>query len=182
MATDLITADEFLARPGDHRWEQLIAGAIVVSQPKPPHQIVLTELTIALGLWVRGDGGFGEAVLPIDVKLDDFNVYAPDQLWYADRASLEGVYPYPIPQLAVEVRSPSTWRYDLHTKKRVYDAHGLPELWLVDTESRSVLVYRRSKAALETFDVELEFAAGETLTSPQLPGFALAIDALFARL
>ena len=51
-----------------------------------------------------------------------------------------------MPDLAVEVRSPSTWRYDVGAKKDGYERHGLPELWLVDTEARSVLVYRRARA------------------------------------
>lgn len=37
------------------------------------------------------------------------------------------------PQLAVEVRSESTWRFDVGPKKRVYEEAGLGEQWLVDT-------------------------------------------------
>jgi hypothetical protein len=38
-----------------------------------------------------------------------------------------------LPDLAVEVRSPSTWRYDVGKKKATYERGGLPELWPVDT-------------------------------------------------
>ena len=85
-----------------------------------------------------------------------------------------------MPDLAVEVRSPSTWRYDVGAKKDGYERHGLPELWLVDTEARSVLVYRRERAQSATFDVSLEVGAGEQLTSPLLPGFALPVDEIFS--
>jgi Uma2 family endonuclease len=81
----------------------------------------------------------------------------------------------------VEVRSPSTWRYDVGTKKATYERHGLPELWLVDTKSESVLVYRCSAPAVPEFDVALELAAGEVLMSPLLPGFALPVAEVFAR-
>ena len=84
-----------------------------------------------------------------------------------------------LPDIAVEVRSPSTWRRDRKIKKPVYEQQGLPELWLVDTVAECVLVSRRSSPEAATFDVELTVARGEMLTSPLLPGFALALDELF---
>jgi Uma2 family endonuclease len=101
--------------------------------------------------------------------------------WVADASRVQ---PWGIdgpPDLAVAVRSPSTWRLDVGTKKRVYEERGLTELWLVDTEADVVLVFRRSSADAPVFDVALEFTRGETLTSPLLEGFALAVDDLFGR-
>lgn len=63
----------------------------------------------------------------------------------------------------------------------MYEAAGLPELWLVDDAADTVLVYRRSAEGSRTFDVALELGHDEELTSPRLPGFALALDELFAR-
>jgi Uma2 family endonuclease len=96
----------------------------------------------------------------------------------AGRAAL---YPEQVPDLCVEIRSASTWRYDVGAKKRVYEEGGLAELWLVDDAAETVLVYRRSKADVPIFDVALELGRGEVLGSPMLPGFALSIDELFAR-
>jgi Uma2 family endonuclease len=64
-------------------------------------------------------------------------------------------------------------------KKARYEQHGLPELWLVDTAADAVIVFRRSVASAPTFDVSLELARGDVLTSPLLPGFELALDELF---
>ncbi len=109
----------------------------------------------------------------LDVKLDEENVYAPDLLWYADGhgPAEDRPRPHPVPDLAVEVRSPSTWRYDIGVKKQVYETRGLAELWLADPAARTVLVYRRSAPAAGTFDVALEPGPGESLSSPLLPGF-----------
>ncbi len=79
----------------------------------------------------------------------------------------------------MEVRSPGTWRYDVGRKKAVYESGGLPELWLVDDLAETVLVFRRSCAGAESFDVALELSTGEELTSPQLPGFSLVVAKLF---
>ena len=75
----------------------------------------------------------------------------------------------------------STWRYDVGVKKRTYERLGLAELWLVDTASDTVLVYRRSSAEAAEFDVELELEVGESLTTPLLPGFSVDLAALFDR-
>ena len=64
-------------------------------------------------------------------------------------------------------------------KKSAYERHRLPELWLVDTAADEVLIFRRSKPPAPTFDVAEELARGDTLTSPLLPGFVLALDELF---
>ena len=87
-------------------------------------------------------------------------------------------WPQPLPDIAVEIRSPSTWRYDIGPKKRRYEQHGLPELWLVDTDADEIFVFRRS-AGRGGVRRRLQLARGDELTSPQLPGFALALDALF---
>jgi len=64
-------------------------------------------------------------------------------------------------------------------KKRRYEQHGLPELWLVDTAAAVVMAFRRASAASREFDVEVELALDAALTSPQLPGFALPLAAIF---
>jgi len=175
-----LTVAEYLSADGP-RWANLVDGELVPSQPTSRHQRLLMDLAIDLGLWCRADPGHGQAIMPIDVELDEHNCYAPDILWY--RAGREPgnttVRPQPLPDIAVEIRSPSTWRHDIGPKKRRYEQHGLPELWLVDTEAEVVIVFRRSSSSAPEFDVVLELARGDALTSPQLPGFALAIDQLF---
>ena len=86
-----------------------------------------------------------------------------------------------MPDLAIEVRSPSTWRYDIGAKKGGYEAYGLPELWLVDTAAEAVLVFRRSDPSARVFDVALELERDGELRSSLLPGFALAVAKLFPR-
>ena len=174
-----ITADDYLAldlEPG----HELIDGHIVVSQARLPHARLAMRLILALSDWIRASPKRGFLTIPIDVKLDDLNVYAPDLLWYREERTpqSEAPWPYPIPDLAIEIRSPSTWRYDVGTKKRVYEREGLPELWLIDGESGVVLVFRRSVPTAPVFDVELELDHAATLTSPLLPGFALDVGAL----
>ena len=176
-----MTAAEYLAAPLEGRRTELIDGVVVVHNPRPMHQYVLFGLATALWSWTSERPGRGRVTLPLDVAIDDRNVFGPDLLWYADgRAPTDDdAWPYALPDLAVEVRSPSTWRYDIGAKKSGYERNGLPELWLVDTAADEMLVFRRSAPKQPSFDVTLELARADALMSPMLPGFALQLADLF---
>lgn len=178
-ATRMTAEEYFAATKKLDRRSQLIDGRMVANEPRPIHQVLLTRLVSALHVWTEAGDGRGLALPPVDVVMGNRDVYAPDVVWIAQQhvpADLTKRLPR-VPDLCVEIRSPSTWRYDVGRKKSVYQAGGLPELWLVD--HKSVLVFRRSDPSESSFDVELELVSGDSLTSPQLPGFALELSRLF---
>jgi Uma2 family endonuclease len=182
-ATMQMTAEEFLALPEDwkgRRW-QLIDGELVMNEPTWMHGRSQLVIGAALEAWTNAAPGRGRAGPPIDVQLDERNVYGPDIVWYrAGRVPRRtDPRPYAVPDLVVEIRSPSTWRFDIGAKKANYELHGAGELWLVDTAADVVVVFRRSAPAAPRFDVSIEHVPGETLTSPLLPGFALAVGEIF---
>lgn len=180
-ATAPITAEQFLELVGQgefaNRWVELIDGELVVNEPLPIHAGLQARIVTRLSNWAEGDSGRGMVFTPTDVVTDEFNVYGPDVLWVAQRPDLTRRLQR-IPDLCVEIRSPSTWRFDIGAKKRVYEAGALPELWLVDTVAEQIFVFRRSKPGVGHFDVALDLNRGDTLTSPLLPGFALSLDDL----
>jgi Uma2 family endonuclease len=178
-----MTAREFLALPEGEtsRWLELLDGELVMFDPDMLHNVVQNNLLHGLNVWARHAPGRGRVCIPLDVLLDERNVFEPDISWYREerKPDAHAPRPYPVPDLAVEIRSPSTWARDVGTKKSGYELHGLPELWLVDTTAEEVLVFRRSKPAVAGFDVALDLGRGERLESPLLPGFALALDSVF---
>jgi Uma2 family endonuclease len=179
-----ITAEEYFAISAqDERSTWLVEGEIVVNQPKFFHGVLQARIGAALQNWIEAGKARGICAMPTAIVMGDYNAYAPDVLWVAEKHLPADRYgdPERVPDICVEVRSESTWRYDIGAKKRIYEAGGLPELWLVDRPVDEVLVYRRSSPRSPVFDVELELGTGETLTSPQLPGFSLALAELFRR-
>ena len=183
LTSTRLTAEEYFALPPTDKRTQLIDGEIVVNEPTVRHQRVTGEIYLLLTMWLRDNPGHGEAGIPVDLHLDDRNVFAPDVWWVPEEArpARDAKRIVGPPALAVEVRSPSTWRYDVGAKRRTYERLGLAELWLVDTESDSVLVYRRSSTESPEFDVALELGAGECLTTPLIPGFEIDLGELFDR-
>jgi len=171
-----LDADAYLARE-DPRRTELIDGVVIVNQPSVLHQRVCARIHRALEAWTGSEHGRGEASWPLDVRLDDGTVLAPDVLWFAEPLPADATRAPRLPELAVEVRSGATWVYDVGPKRARYERDGLGELWLADTASRTLLVYRRSQPEAG-FDVALELAADETLTSPLLAGFAVLVSDL----
>jgi Uma2 family endonuclease len=178
-----MTADEYFAVSVEGDRKQLVDGVMIVNDPTLLHNLAQVRILNALTNWVEAAPGRGFASTPTDVVVDQHNVFGPDVVWLSevhvpDRLDerLKG-----LPDLAVEVRSPSTWRYDIGKKRTAYERAGQPELWLVDTASRTVIICRRSAEDAPSFDIELELSEREELSSPQLPGFSLPVERVFSR-
>ena len=113
---------------------QLINDAIIMSPaPNTPHAIVQKAICFAL-LQVTENENLGEVLFaPIDVYLNTKNVYQPDILFIStariDIIKERGVFG--APDLVIEILSENR-RYDLLTKKKVYEQSGVMEYWVVD--------------------------------------------------
>lgn len=178
-----MTTEQYYALTVEGDRKQLVEGEIIVNEPKIIHAHLQLSIATALRAWTDAGENRGLALMPTDIVMDEHNVFGPDVLWFSEgrKPPLTEAYPEQVPDLCVEIRSAGTWRYDIGAKKSVYERGGLPELWLVDHAADTVLVYRRSRPEAARFDVALELTTGDTLTSPQLPGFALKLEQLFRR-
>jgi Uma2 family endonuclease len=181
VTAERLTLDEFLARDFPPR-TQLVNGEVVVNPPRRRHDRVAFHLAHRLANWVE-NVGFGEAGTALGWTADDQSYFVPDAWWIrdAERLSENAVLTAGYPDIVIEVRSPSTWRYDLGPKRRAYEQAGVAELWFVDLDSETVIVNRRSKPDAAAFDELLELGRGEALVSPLLRRFAITIDELFDR-
>jgi Uma2 family endonuclease len=181
-----VTAEEFFAMSWLPPTAQLIDGeVVVVITPRIRHQHVAGELYHRLRLWIAASPGRGYCGIPQDVRINDRNVYAPDVWWCCeDRIpDLDEIRLPWLPDLAVEVLSPSTRRYDLGVKRERYEETGVPELWIIDPRQGALVpghVLRRSEPKAPTFDLDLRLSLGDELRSPQLSGFAVGLRDLLS--
>jgi len=184
VAVSSMTAAEYLAT-ADSRPErtELINGVVIVNEPRIPHARVQLNIAYHLKLWIEQGVGRGYVGLPADIPINDRNVFAPDLWWVGEdrRPTLDQLDLGGLPDLVVEIRSPSTWRRDLAVKLPSYEAAGVAEAWYVDTEASTLLVFRRSSPGAAAFDVRLEVRDDGQVTSPLLPGFALSLREIFWR-
>lgn len=140
-----LTADEFLALPENSTHYELVDGVVVMS-PSPAywHQRIVTELLYQLHSFLR-ENPIGEVVPDIDVRLGANLVYRPDVVFLVGKkAALLADKVTEIPDLVVEIVSPSSRGYDVTTKRRDYEVAGVGEYWLIDPadESMTFLVLR----------------------------------------
>ena len=100
-----MTAAQFLGQPDrpGAEWLQLVEGEVVVTDPHARHNFAQGDLVFAFETWSRSKGGRGRAMLPLDVALDDLNVFEPDIAWYAEGRvpTRDSVRPFAMPDLGV---------------------------------------------------------------------------------
>ncbi len=109
-------------------------------------------------------------------RLNEDNVYQPDVSFLSnDRLHLAGeVRVNGAPDLALEVLSPSSRRYDLVEKRINYARFGVREYWTVDPVERSVSVLEQVQG--EWLPIQAEEGV---LRSRLLDGFWLRLEWLF---
>ncbi len=159
---------------------QLVEGAAVVDAPGAAHQAVAGNVFARLVAFTGAKPGRGTVGLAVAVAVGTRDVYAPDVWWAREgRPDAAAGRLDAVPDLAVEVRSPATWRYDSGPKRRRYGMAGTAELWLVDPQARRIVVHRRSSVESKNFDSSFTVTAGELLVTPLLDGFSLDLEEVF---
>ena len=133
------TAEDYFALPDDQRCE-LIDGVIYdLATPTFVHQSVALELGEQLKEYVKkNDGKCLVMPLPVDIKLEKRTVVQPDVMVFCRK---EGKKLRRLPDLAMEVTSPSTRSRDYILKLSKYMASGMSEYWIVDLQKERITVY-----------------------------------------
>ena len=173
-----LTYEDYAKTSDDERWELLDGELVMVPAPNMPHQRVATDLVSLLNVFVKERGLGSVYSAPTDVVLSDHNVVQPDLLFISKarehiitHANVQGA-----PDLAVEIRSPSTADRDLMVKRRLYAEHGVREYWLVDPDAMTVTVLLLGERGYEDMGT---YQAGETLASQTVEGFSVDLDEVF---
>ena len=174
------TYEDYRTAPPDKRYELLDGELLMTPAPNLKHQRLQLRLGMRLAQFIE-EQGLGELfIAPCDVVLSDTDVVQPDLLFVSrERRHLlsGGDNVRGAPDLVVEILSPATADRDRGYKHALYARHGVEEYWLVDPEAETVWIHRLQDGSLE---VAHTFGREQTLCSPLLAGFELALDDLFS--
>ena len=172
------TVADYLETPEGVRCQLLDGELILAAAPADKHQKIILHLATRLDQFVRSRNLGIIRFAPSDVVLSDHDVVQPDLLFVShDRAAirtpanLQGA-----PDLAVEVLSPGTEGYDRGYKRELYARHGVREYWLVDPDLETIEVLTPGNGGFIRYAL---YGGRDTLTSPLLPGLAMALAAVF---
>jgi Uma2 family endonuclease len=169
-----LTYEDLSRLPADgHRYELFDGEAYMSPSPTLRHQKVLGNLYVAFRAGLRGDAEV--FIAPLDVVLAPATALQPDLLVVlGENARIKADVIRGVPDLIVEVLSPSTADLDKGLKMETYTRHGVPEYWLADPEDGRMDVYRLDLRA-GSYRHVATYQRGDRATTPLLPG--LVIDA-----
>ncbi len=173
-----LTYADYLEIPDDERYELLNGDLFLSPSPSELHQYLLSVLHLRIGSFAR-DRNLGKVYFsPFDVVLSDTDVVQPDLLFISsDRIEIitannvQGA-----PDLVVEILSPGTADRDRTLKLDLYAKHGVKEYWIVDPDARTIMVLLQGE---NRFEVSGIFGEEQSLTSPTLDGFTIALMDIF---
>lgn len=179
--TDIMTADELFEMEKDEYRYELIQGRLICTAPTGgDHSLIGLGFGARLWLHVR-EGGYGNAY-----GSDAGFIFArdPDTVLSPDAAFLRhDRVPTPeehsrflpvVPDLTVEVISPSDRLVQVREKAEYYIEAGVRLVWVINPRNRTVIVYSPDSPP-HTLNQDDELDGGDVL-----PDFRLAVSEIFS--
>lgn len=107
---------------------------------------------------------------PIDLQLSDVDVVQPDLVVVlAENRIITQTRIRGVPDLVIEILSPSNRKHNTELKKQLYEQFAVPEYWIVDPDECVVVRYRLDDTG--KFGQLTEFK--DAITFDGLPGGAV---------
>ena len=154
------TADMLDALPDDGQRYEVIDGELFVTPaPANVHQRAIAELYLLLAPYAKRVG-IEALFAPAAIRWSQRREVQPDLFatpLMPDGRPPERFTDVGVLLLAVEVLSPSTRRTDRHNKRALYQEEGVPDYWIVDTDSRSVELWRPGATVSHVSTTTLEW-------------------------
>lgn len=140
------------------RYEYINGEVYMLSSPGVKHQRIVSRLHIALNTYLS-KMSCDVFVAPFDItiknKNKNWNVVQPDLMVlcdWQDNTDEKDRY-RGIPNLVVEVLSPSNSKKETITKLNLYMASGIEEYWIIDPYLSEVLVYQFKDSKIINIEV-----------------------------
>ena len=176
----LLTAADLLRLGGQGVRGELIRGVLCETMPTGElHGKIVTRLVGALFSFVepRGLGTLFASDSGVWLERDPDTVREPDIAFTSvEKLPLDAWntgYAEMVPDLVVEIVSPSDSRREVHDKAHMWLSHGVRLVWVVHPETRTIDIYRPVEAVV-TLGVQDALDGMDVL-----PGFSCSVSAVF---
>lgn len=138
------TFREMLFDDDDNYYYEIINGEMIQkSAPTPMHQRICRRLVIILDRFITEKKSGEVFQSPIDVYLDEYNKSQPDLVYVSNEKKAiitkDGIIG--VPDLIIEIISPTSFTRDRIEKKNLYERLGVSEFWLVDPQNGAMEIY-----------------------------------------
>jgi Uma2 family endonuclease len=172
-----VTIEDMYHMPKDGRKYELVDGEIVVSPAGMYHAEIVIKIVRIIATFLD-DTPIGKVFgANVGLILPNGNLRSPDVSFVRLEKLPNGKSPVTfgelVPDLAVEVLSPSDSPRRVLQKIGEFLECGVPIVWLVDPRAQTVTEFR-------SLSQTQQFTATDTITAePILPGFACAVSRFF---
>ena len=174
----MVTYGEYLElrKHSDDFWE-FIDGVVYMSpSPSTKHQRISMRLSIQLGNLLAGKECEVMAA-PYDIVLSDKEneekVVIPDLSVICDPSGFDENRYVGIPDMIIEIVSPSNQAHDIVFKLNLYQKYKVKEYWIVNPLQHYVQVFTMNNESL--YEILANEKSG-TIASQVVPGFVLNVD------
>ncbi|MCS7195992.1 MAG: Uma2 family endonuclease [Aquificaceae bacterium] len=172
------TYEDYLKLEEDKRYEIIEGELYFMPGASRKHQRVALRLTLAFTNHIERIG-LGEVYIPpFDVVLSEENVVQPDLVVVLkDSLSLvkeKGIFG--VPDVVVEIVSPSSLKKDTEDKRKLYASYGVKEFWLVFPEEKVIEVFRLEGSEYKVHSWGYEKGK---ICSKLLEGFCISLEEVF---
>lgn len=134
--------EAYAAIPFDGKRHEIIEGEHFVNPaPNLYHQEVSRHIQFQLYTQIELQG-LGKVIdAPVDLQLSAHDIVQPDLVIVTSKRKhiLTPTKIKGIPDLVIEILSPSNSDHDLKTKRKLYESAGVPEYWIVSPDEHYVL-------------------------------------------
>jgi Uma2 family endonuclease len=161
----------------EHKWE-FIQGEVIMHSPALNRHLAASQrLYDLLNAFVRVRR---LGLVRHEKAMTSFprNDYEPDICFFGTAkaaALMPDTLKFPVPDLIVEIISPSTEARDRGVKFTDYSSHGVREYWLIDPVAESVELYQLQDASYPPVEPQSE----GRVQSQVIPGFDIPVRAIF---
>src|SRR5699024_87041 len=160
---------------------EYIDGLVYMSpSPSTKHQRVSNRLVMTFNQHLRKDCEEFPASYDIELKDDktyDTKIVIPDISIICDKSGFTEERYVGVPDLIVEILSPSNQSHDLVTKLNLYMAYRVKEYWIVNPMLDTITVYTLNNENMyEQHDIKTDRG---TITSKFLDGLRVDLNTLF---
>ena len=142
------TYADYLTWSEEERWEIINGVPYLQAAPTWQHQAVLLDLARQFANYLQ-DKSCRVFTAPFDLRIPEanekdeetINVVQPDIIIICDNSRLKKTGYYGVPELIIEVVSPSTGQKDKIEKFNLYEKAGVKEYWIVEPDEKVVMVF-----------------------------------------
>lgn len=171
------TVADYLAWADDERWELINGEAYdMTPAPTPRHQMIAGNLFSAIKTRMKKDTGCAIFIAPTDVVLSDHDVVQPDVFVVCDRRKITIDHIQGVPDLVIEVLSPTTSTRDKRDKKALYERSGVKEYIIAYPDDLFIERFRLIAGKYTEPDV---LGAAETLSLTLQEGMDIPLGEIF---